>query len=144
MNYLILAVAGSCLVLAAPVYAQAIDPHQPHNDGSRARSAAVAPGAVAKPLDPATTRLNAAIVAGLEARQAAARQAQTAYAADMAAYDQALATRKGAIAASDATYAKQKQAYAEAMAAWRAQVAECKDGDRAACSEKAPQIADYL
>ena len=132
------------IVLAAPLLSQAIDPHQPLNDGSAARSASGLPGSVEKSHDPGTRRLNVGVEADLAAQQLATGQAQAEYAADVTAFDQAVAARTGAIARSATDYDKQKQAYARAMAAWRAQVAVCKTGDRTACSESAPKIADYL
>lgn len=135
-----LAAAIGVLFFAGPAFAQAVDPHQPWNDGSAADSVTVAPGAVAPGYDPdtraANLRLGSAPIAAMD-------DAQAAYHADLRNYDSTVQARNRTIAMADARYARQRRAYAEAMNAWRGQVAACQAGNDRACRAPAPDPASF-
>jgi hypothetical protein len=134
---------GAALVTAQTALAQAIDPHQPNNNGSAKDSATVPPGGVAPGLDPGTARLNAKTDAAVDARRSAHRAAKARYTQDLAAYDAKLKAQGKAVNAEDKRYQQRRAAYADAMAAWRRQVAACKAGHQAACHKPVPQPSDY-
>ena len=135
-----LAACMSVMLLSAPALAQAVDPHQPRNDGSAADSMTVAPGDVAPGRDPATRAANLGVG---QAPVAAAENAQSAYQTDLSRYDQTVHARHRAIAAANGHYAHQRQAYAQAMQAWRGQVAACHAGDGRACRAPTPDPAAF-
>lgn len=134
-----LAAGALALLLAAPALAQAVDPHQPRNDGSVADSMTVAPGNVAPGHDPGTRAAN---LTG-EAPVVANEDAQAAYQTDLSRYDQAVCARRHNIAVTDSRYAHQRQAYAEAMQAWREQVSACHAGNGRACRAPTPDPATF-
>lgn len=69
---------------------------------------------------------------------------QEQYAADKAAYEQALRDHHREVLSTDATFIRQQQAYALAMRDWRAQVAMCKKGYKSACDLPAPDPMKYM
>ena len=69
---------------------------------------------------------------------------QEQYAADKAAYEQALRDHHHEVLATDATFVRQQEAYALAMRDWRAQVAMCKKGYKSACDLPAPDPMKYM
>lgn len=135
-----LAAGALVLLLAAPALAQAIDPHQPRNDGSAADSMTVAPSDVAPGQDPGTRAAN---LGTGEAPVVANEEAEAAYQTDLSRYDQAVRARRRSIAVTDSRYAHQRQAYAEAMQAWREQVAACHAGNGRACRAPTPDPAAF-
>lgn len=140
MNGNIFAFGLGALLVAAPSFAQAVDPHQPTNNGSAAASMTVAPGDVARGYDPGTRAANQRIG---EAPVVENSEARGAYRADVARYDDAVRARHRSIMSSDAHYAHQRRAYAEAMQAWREQVAACHEGDGRACRAPTPDPAAF-
>lgn len=69
---------------------------------------------------------------------------QQQYAADKAAYEQALRDHHREVLSTDATFIRQQNAYAMAMRDWRAQVAECKRGYQSACNLPTPDPMKYM
>ena len=69
---------------------------------------------------------------------------QEQYAADKAAYEQALRDHHREVLSTDATFIRQQEAYALAMRDYRAQVAMCKKGYQSACKLPAPDPMKYM
>jgi hypothetical protein len=107
----------------------------PHQDAINAGGAAG--------VDQLNGQAAAGAQASADAGSATARTDQAQYAADRAAYLDALVRHDHAVDRTDARYRRQQNAYADAMAVWRVQVAECKRGNRQACDLPAPDPADY-
>lgn len=147
MKKLAIIASVATALLASPVLAQAVDPHQPFNDGSEASSMSVPPGTVAQAYDPGTAAANLSFghaVAMQNANTEAERQAA------IQRYHDALQERQDAIRARRAqielirsTQARHEAAYGEAMKMWHAQVAACQAGDRQACLAPTPDPASF-
>jgi hypothetical protein len=69
--------------------------------------------------------------------------AQARYAADLAAYDAALARHDARADRQAAHYRHQQRAYADAMRDWRAQDYACRHGNNRACNAPSPDPAAY-
>jgi hypothetical protein len=136
-----LAAAAACLM--TPAMAQS-DPHQPANDGSAAASMTVPPGQVAPGVDPGTRSANGAVNGAIAQTQMSNAERQGQYAADLAAYDDAMRAHGHQIARQDMHYQHQQRAYADAMAVWRANKYECEQKGRiSACRAPTPDPASF-
>jgi hypothetical protein len=134
-------VAGvACAAFAGPLFAQAVDSHQPFNDGSAAASMSVPPGAVAPGYDPGTRAANLSIGHSAVTDNA---EAEDAWRADLGRYRAELRSRRQEIAMTRETQMRRDAAYDRAMNAWHAQVAACHDGDRRACLAPTPNPAAF-
>lgn len=92
---------------------------------------------------PAVRAANADVAEQADAQTANTGEQSPQYAADMAAYRQALIDRHHAMAADQRHYAHQQRAYADAMYAWRRQVAACHHGNGNACRASTPDPAAF-
>jgi hypothetical protein len=80
-------------------------------------------------------------VAGVNAELQASAEAQ--YAADLAAYRDALRAHHREVVRDARVADRQERAYADAMRDWRRQVYACKHGSTRACNAPSPNPADY-
>jgi hypothetical protein len=85
----------------------------------------------------------AAVDARQDARAAVNLDAQAQYAADLAAYDDALLRHDARADRQAEHYHHQQRAYADAMRDWRAQDYACRHGHNRACTAPAPDPANY-
>lgn len=135
--------------VGAPALAQTNTGRTPQEEYQRGYAATPMPNQAAINANGAAQvdRLNGAAAAASQAdtdAQAATSQAnQAQYDADRAAYMEALVRHDHAVNRADMRYRRQQNAYADAMAVWRAQVTECKRGNRQACNMPAPNPADF-
>ena len=131
--------AITALIAVAPLAAQSTDKNDPAHQAADAREV------------PQTQSLNNQVGSAIAQAQTnnavAATQNeinQEQYAADKAAYEQALRDHHREVLSTDATFMRQQQAYALAMRDWRAQVAMCKKGYKSACDLPAPDPMKYM
>lgn len=131
--------AITALIAVAPLAAQNADKNDPAHQAADAREV------------PQTQSLNNQVGGAIAQAQtnnavAAAQNEinQEQYAADKAAYEQALRDHHREVLSTDATFMRQQQAYALAMRDWRAQVAMCKKGYKSACDLPAPDPMKYM
>ena len=128
--------AITALIAVAPLAAQTSSPNDAVHQQVDAQEA------------PQTRALNNQVDATVSQNQAVAaaqndaNQAQ--YAADKAAYAQALREHHREVLSTDATFMHQQEAYAMAMRDWRAQVAMCKKGYQSACKLPTPDPMNYM
>jgi len=129
----------TALIAVAPLAAQSADKNDPAHQAADAREV------------PQTQSLNNQVGGAIAQAQtnnavAAAQNEinQEQYAADKAAYEQALRDHHREVLSTDATFIRQQQAYALAMRDWRAQVAMCKKGYKSACDLPAPDPMKYM
>lgn len=132
-------IAITALIAVAPLAAQSADKNDAAHQAADAREV------------PQTQSLNNQVGGAIAQAQTnnAVAQAQNdinqqEYAADKAAYEQALRDHHREVLATDATFIRQQQAYALAMRDWRAQVAMCKKGYQSACNLPAPDPMKYM
>lgn len=132
-------IAITALIAVAPLAAQSADKNDAAHQAADAREI------------PQTQSLNNQVGSAITQAQTnnAVAQAQNdinqqEYAADKAAYEQALRDHHREVLATDATFIRQQQAYALAMRDWRAQVAMCKKGYQSACNLPAPDPMKYM
>ncbi|KRB85839.1 hypothetical protein ASE00_03490 [Sphingomonas sp. Root710] len=132
-------IAITALIAVAPLAAQSADKNDAAHQAADAREI------------PQTQSLNNQVGGAIAQAQTnnAVAQAQNdinqqEYAADKAAYEQALRDHHREVLATDATFIRQQQAYALAMRDWRAQVAMCKKGYQSACNLPAPDPMKYM
>ena len=85
-----------------------------------------------------TARLNIEVVAGNAAAAAAAERALLEYEEALAEHAAAVAEREAAEAARERAIREAEARHEAEMAAWRALVAACAAGERAACGAPAP------
>ena len=131
--------AITALIAVAPLAAQSADKNDAAHQAADAREV------------PQTQSLNNQVGGAIAQAQtnnavAAAQNDinQEQYAADKAAYEQALRDHHREVLSTDATFIRQQQAYALAMRDWRAQVAMCKKGYKSACDLPAPDPMKYM
>jgi hypothetical protein len=129
----------TALIAVAPLAAQSAGKNDPAHQAADAREV------------PQTQSLNNQVGGAIAQAQtnnavAAAQNEinQEQYAADKAAYEQALRDHHREVLSTDATFIRQQQAYALAMRDWRAQVAMCKKGYKSACELPAPDPMKYM
>lgn len=131
--------AITALISVAPLAAQSADKNDAAHVAADAREV------------PQTQSLNNQVSGAVQQAQTAnavaeaqneANQAQ--YAADKAAYEQALRDHHREVLSTDATFIRQQNAYAMAMRDWRAQVAMCKRGYQSACNLPTPDPSAYM
>lgn len=149
-NYLLLA-ALTLAGASAPGFAQSADgtgrsPQEEYQRGYAAtpmpdQAAINARGAAA--VDSLNGAAAAQSQASTDAAAASAGANQAQYAADRAAYMDALVHHDRAVNRTDARYLRQQNAYADAMAAWRAQADACRHGHPRACNAPTPNPADF-
>ena len=91
----------------------------------------------------ANNQAAATVAARADATAAMNADAQAQYAADLAAYDSALARHDESADRQAEHYRHQQRAYADAMRDWRAQDYACRHGSNRACTAPAPDPAAY-
>jgi hypothetical protein len=107
---------------------------------------AAAPQAQTEPASPEARHSAGVAAANRHAESMSELQraaAEAHYQADMASWLAAMEARGEQIAADRSAYLRQQRSYAEAMAAWRVQVAACRAGATAACTQPPPDPADF-
>lgn len=100
-----------------------------------------APGTAAINNQVAATTANTGTVSAAAAAQY--QESQEQYAADQAAYMDALMKHDAAVNRTDARWIRQQAAYADAMRVWRAQVWACNHGNNRACNAPPPNPAAF-